>query len=44
MEAYAFGQRVPQSEIDALLADGLEPDELTTEFLEGYYYYDYESD
>ena len=42
MVVYAFGKTVPQSEIDALLADGIKPEEITTEFLECYYYYDYE--
>lgn len=38
---YAFGEIVPQSEIDALIADGIPQEEITTEFLETYLWYDY---
>ena len=36
-----FGQEVPQSEVAALLAEGWTEEELTTENLETYYWYDY---
>jgi len=40
MVVYAFGKRVPQAEIDALLADGIKPEEITTEFIETTYEYE----
>ena len=39
---YAYGQKVPQNEIDEIIADGISEEDLTIEFLETYYYYEHQ--
>ena len=38
---YAFGQEVPKDEIKSLMEEGMKDEEITTEFLEGFYWYEY---
>lgn len=38
---YAFGQEVPKDEIKSLMEEGMKEEEITTEFLEGFYWYEY---
>ena len=35
------GQEVPEEEIMSLMEEGMKEEEITTEFLEGYYWYEY---
>lgn len=37
---YAFGQTVPQTEIEELLLDGMKEEDITTDFLETLYEYE----
>lgn len=39
---YAFGEPVPQEIIDTIIADGTPEEEITTEFLETYLWYDHQ--
>ena len=41
---YAFGQEVPASVIASFIADGMKPEELTTEFLETAFEYERRDD
>ena len=41
LHIYAFGELVPAYIIEELLGDGMSPEEITTEFMETYLYYDY---
>ena len=41
MDYFAYGHRVPNETINALLSDGFTVEELTTERLEIIFYYDY---
>ena len=38
---YAFGQEVPEEGIMSLMEEGMKEEEITTEFLEGFYWYEY---
>lgn len=38
---YVYGEELPKEELDCLLADGNSIEDLTPEFLEGYYYWEY---
>ena len=38
---YAFGQEVPEEDIMSLMEEGMKEEEITTEFLEGFYWYEY---
>lgn len=38
---YAFGKEVPEEEIMSLMEEGMKEEEITTEFLEGCYWYEY---
>ena len=40
-KCYAFGQEVPEEEVKSLMEEGMKEEEITTEFLEGYYWYEY---
>ena len=37
----AFGEKVPQSIIDELIADGMSEKDINTEFLEAYLWYEH---
>lgn len=41
MEVYAFGERVPAIGLQEMIDDGMDFDEITTEYIETAYYYDY---
>ena len=38
---YAFGKEVSEEEIKSLMEEGMKEEEITTEFLEGFYWYEY---
>jgi len=41
LEVYAFGERVPASGLQAMIDEGMEIEEITTEYIEETYYYDF---
>lgn len=40
-KSYDFGKEVPEEEIKSLMEEGMKEEEITTEFLEGFYWYEY---